>query len=60
MINELLGKAKKGDSWEYWKDGDGSFFFFFFRVNEHRIVCCHNKFKAYSFAKMPSKEVKES
>lgn len=46
MINELLGKAKKGDSWEYWKDGDGSFFFFY-RVNEHRIVCCHNKFKAY-------------
>lgn len=20
---------------------------FFFRVNEHRIVCCRNKFKAY-------------
>lgn len=29
MINELLGKAKKGDLWEYWKDGDGSFFFIF-------------------------------
>lgn len=28
MINELLGKAKKEDLWEYWKDGDGPFFFF--------------------------------